>query len=346
MVGVDFGIAEDAFELRGATRQADLDLQFQLLAAYLTDPAYRAEAFERLRTSLRTQLDQLESTPAGVLGRDLPFLMHSGDYRWSIPDKAVLAATKPDDVRLALQDLMARGNIEVIVVGDTDIDKASAAVAATFGALPSRTNPLPVAARARQVSFPKPTAQPVTLTHAGRADQAMALLAWKTDDFFTDPQRARATRLVEQILRMRLIDEFRIVEGNTYSPSTDFVASQDYEHYGYVMSRVETPPDKVQKFYDETTKIAVAMRKDGVTDDELERARKPRIEALRKAQQTNQYWLGSLGGAQTDPRRLDAIRMTVTGLEKVTVADVKEAANLYLSDDRAWKLNVLPKAVH
>ncbi len=37
--------------------------QMQLLAAYMTEPGYRAEAFERMRTSYKTRLEQVSATP-------------------------------------------------------------------------------------------------------------------------------------------------------------------------------------------------------------------------------------------------------------------------------------------
>jgi hypothetical protein len=105
---------------------------------------------------------------------------------------------------------------------------------------------------------------------------------------------------------------------------------------------VEIPPAKIAGFYADVTKIAADLRNADVSADELERARKPRIEAIQKAQQTNEYWLGQLSGAEADPRRVDAIRASVAGLERVRAADVRRVAQQYLTDERAWKLIVAP----
>jgi zinc protease len=308
----------------------------------MTAPGFRPEAFERVRTAYETRLDQVSATPGGVLGHNLMQLEHDGDVRWRQPDKAEIANAKLSDLEALLRDPLANGDIEVVVVGDVTVDRAAAAVAATFGALPPRKSET-LSAKALEVRFPGPKQVPPALKHTGRADQAIAMLAWRTDDFYADTQRARAVRLAEQILRIRLTEQFRIAEGNTYSPGTDFEASEVFPHYGYVAARVETPPAKIPRFFDEVMKIAADMRSKGVTADELERARKPRIEALERAQQTNGYWSSALGGASRDPRRLQAIRDTITGMQKVTAEDVKKAAEMYLTDDRAWKLAVLPE---
>ena len=75
----------------------------------------------------------------------------------------------------------------------------------------------------------------------------------------------------------------------------------------------------------------------------MARAKKPALERLSKQRQTNEYWLVRLAGAQNDPRKLAAVRSVVTSLEKVTAADVQKAAQAYLGEGKAWRLEVLPK---
>ena len=141
----------------------------------------------------------------------------------------------------------------------------------------------------------------------------------------------------------RLVDQVRIAQGATYSPSADWDSSVVFPGYGYVSADVEVPPRLIPGFYDDVAKIAADLREKEVSADELERARKPRVEAIEKAQQTNEYWLGQLSGGQADPRRLDAIRASIAGLQRVTAADVRKAAQEYLAPDRVWKLVVKAK---
>ncbi len=130
----------------------------------------------------------------------------------------------------------------------------------------------------------------------------------------------------------------------TYSPSAGAVASTVFPHYGYISAEMEAPPEKLDGFFADVDKIAADLRTTPVTDDELQRAKKPALEALEKATATNEYWLNGLAGAQTDPRRLDMLRSAEAGLERVSAADVEKAAQAYLRDDAAWKLEIRPKA--
>ena len=338
----DFSVDDDAFVLEGATQPADLDTQLQLLAAYVAHPGWRPEGMQRMLTAAPTLLDQLEATPNGVLNLDLARLLHSGDPRWGVPARAQIAAETPADLKSLLQPALNKGPVEVVIVGDVSVDKAIVAVADTFGALPARepAGPEPAAS----VTFPAPSAAPLVLTHKGRADQAIGLVVWPTDDFLSDTQRTRNLSILGDVLQLRLTDQLRKAESVTYSPSASASASDVFTHYGYVSAAVEIPPAKLDGFFADVSAIVAALRDTDVSADELERAKKPAVDDLERRRQTNEYWLRALGGAQTDPRKLDAVRSSVAQLSGVSAADVRHAAQTYLVDSKAWKLEVKPQA--
>ena len=340
--GAGFSIDDDAFGFSGRTTPEDLDVQMQVLAAYVTEPGWRPQAFDRITNYGATLHDQYEATDSGVLRRDLAGLLHSGDRRWTFPSRQEIAQAKLEDLKNAIAPALAAGPIEVVIVGDTTIEKAIQATASTFGALPPRSTASgPVFGAG--VSFPAPVAAPVIRTHGGRADQAIAYLAWPADDFFADMRRARATQVMADVLKLRLTAELREKQGATYSPSVGYSASQTWTGYGYLAASMEVPPALMDGFFRDVAKIAADLRDTPVTADELARAKTPRLDALEKAKATNEYWLGQLTGAQADPRRLAATRSVTAQVESVTAADVQAAAQRYLIDAKSWKLVVRPK---
>lgn len=336
----NFSIDDNAFELKGATRPQDLDTQMQVLAAYVADPGYRTEAFERLRQSWLTALPQLAATPGGVLRRDFEGLIHGGDPRWSTPSEADLMAARPDDLKAMLEGPLTHAPVEITIVGDVTVDKAIAEVAATFGALPPRPTGETASAEGERILFPSPVAAPVILTDSGRADQAMAVIAWPVTDFYNDMQASRADMLAGQVFEDRVIDKVRIAEGATYSPETAVALSEAFPQYGVAYAAVEIPPQKIPGFFADVDQIITDMRDHGVTADELERARNPRVAGIVKAQLTNEYWLSRLAGSITDPRRLAIIRTTLPDYGKVTQADVQAAVRRYFVAGKAWQLVV------
>uniref|UniRef100_UPI00286A28A0 M16 family metallopeptidase n=1 Tax=Phenylobacterium sp. TaxID=1871053 RepID=UPI00286A28A0 len=340
--GAQFGIGDDAFVLSGATRPEDLDTQLQVLAAYASEPGWREQAFQRLKNSGKTIHDQYEATVSGVVSRDLSGLLHGGDERWVFPSRQEMADAKLENFKAEVAPALANGQIEVVIVGDTTVEKAVDAVARTFAALPPRPTPAPPPTAEIEVGFPAGVAQPVIRTHKGRGDQAVGYIAWRTNDFFANPQRARDTAVLGEVLELRLIEELREAQGATYSPNASYSHSFVWPGWGYVSASVEVPPDKLPAFFADVKKIASDLRTKEISADELARAKKPRLEQIEKARETNGYWLSELSGAQADPRRLDATRAMISGTERVTAADVKRAAEAVLKDETMWMFEVKP----
>jgi zinc protease len=343
--GARLSLTDDSFALTGATRTGDLPTQLQVLAAYLTEPAWREAAFLRIQAAGRTIHDQYESTDGGVLARDLQGIMHAGDRRWTFPSREEIAGADLADVKSAVMSQLRDGPVEVVIVGDVTVDAAIAQAAATFGALPPRRDATPASAEDRTVGFPKPSPRPVTLTHKGRSDQAIGYIAWPTTDLWEDTQAALDTAILREVMELRLTDELREGQGVTYSPQVTSQHSLVWKGWGYIAATVEAPPDKLGEFFADTVKIAEDLRAHEVSPDELRRAKQPRIESLQKARLTNGYWLDQLSDAQADPRRLDFIRELIPGTEKVTAADVMRAARMWLKPGAAFKLVVEPQSV-
>jgi zinc protease len=152
---------------------------------------------------------------------------------------------------------------------------------------------------------------------------------------------ARTMGILSDVLEIRLIEELREKQGATYSPNTLLNAGVAYPGYGYIGAAIETPPDKLPGFFKAVDDIAADLRDKPITQDELDRAKKPRIEGLLQQRQTNGYWLSVLSQVQADPRRLTPPRTVVEDIRSVTAADVQAAAREYLRAGQGWKLEVL-----
>ena len=338
---LNLGIGEDAFLLQGKTRPQDFATQLQVLAAYASDPAWRPTGWERLRAYSGTIQDQLASTPGGVFGRDAGALLRSGDRRWATPSREEMAASKIEDGKALLGAPLASGPIEIVITGDIAVDEAVRQVAATFGTLPPR-QPASFAPAALDVRFP--ASGLVRRTHGGRPDQGLVFIAWPTDGFFADQRRTRVLNVLSEVLELRLNEEIREKQGTTYSPGVSHNASQTFPAYGYLSAQIEAPPEKLGGFLADVAKIAANLRDTPITDDELQRARKPLVESVQRNKATNEWWLAQLANAQTRPETSVSIREGIAQYESITPADIQQAARRYLVDAKAWKMEVVPAA--
>lgn len=331
----------DSYTFSGATRPEDLQLEMQVLAAYLTDPGLRAAPFEQTKAVFPQILAQLGATPRGVFQRDVTGLLTSGDKRETTPTAEEVAALSLDEIRAGVPAALAHGPIEITVVGDVDVDAVIAAVGSTFGALPARgPAPTPPAGSTTR-RFPAPTATPVRLTHTGPAEQALAFTAWPTVDQVSDRTTARQLGILSDVLQLRLNDEIREKQGLAYSPSASSTSSDVFAGYGYMAVLAEVPPEALSKLFETVDAIAADLRDTPIGDDELNRARRPAVERLRRSMADNSYWLVQLSEAQSKPESLDQTRSQIATLEGVTAADLQRLAGEYLKPDTAWRAEIV-----
>ena len=336
-----FSIDGDAYQLSGATRPADLQLQMQVLAAYLTDPGLRPAPFEQIKAFFPQILTQQRATPGGAFGIQAAGLLASGDKRETVPAASDIAAFTLDELKQGVIQGMASGPIDIVMVGDVTVDDAIKAVASTFAALPARApaaQPLPGSDQRR---FPAPTAQPVRLTHSGPAEQALGYIAWPTTDSVDDRTEARKVNILAEVFKLRVLEEIREKQALAYSPRVASSSSDVFKGYGSIFVMAETAADKIPAFYAAVDAITASLRDAPVTEDELNRARLPVIESLRRSQAGNEYWLGQLEDLAAKPASLEQIQTHISDLESFTAADIQAAARQYLKADTAWKAEVV-----
>ncbi|MFN3228759.1 MAG: M16 family metallopeptidase [Asticcacaulis sp.] len=337
---LNFALREDEGSLNGATRPQDLRTQFEVLSAFLTEPGLRPEPFERIRNLAPVLFQQVMTQPQGVFSFKANAILRDGDKRWALPEQAELQAAKTDDIAAATRPLLQQAPFTVKVVGDIPLEKAIEEAARTFGALPSRGAERQPAKDSLSVRFPKPTGKPVVLTHKGRADQALAFAAWPTTDSITDTRRARALRLLSEVLSNRLLAEVREKQGASYSASASSSQSDIFPGYGYISVSAPVTAANVDGFYDTARSIAAALATGPITQDEIDRARKPILENWKNRQKDNQFWIGGLSLKAKD---LTDLRSYEADYQAITANELQTLAKTWLKPETFFAISVLPE---
>lgn len=330
----------DTVNFMALTRPADLTLEMQILAAYLTDPGLRPSALKKAQASYAQRLEQIEASPGGALRLHLQSLLASGDKRQATPDVATVESWTNEEFKASVLKSLARGPVNVTVVGDVSVDDAIAAVAGTFGALPERLPVEPVDPASTQMRFPAGTDTPVQLTHSGQPEQALGLVAWPTTDSVSDNTESRQLYVLSQVMQLRVTSEIRERLSIAYSPGMATNSSDTFPGYGYMLVQAETTPEKLATFFSAVDDIAASLRDAPPTDDELQRAVKPAIEHARRAMETNEYWVDQLREFNARPNEADQVRTYISDFEAATPADIQRLAQKYLVPGKAWRAEV------
>lgn len=342
-VGASLEDGTDHFAADATIAPKDLALQMQVLAAFVTAPGYRIEGEQRFRKAIPNFYAQLYATPGAALSAEIGGILSNNDPRFSFPERAILEAQSFERLRAVISDRLAKGAIEIAIVGDFDEDAAIKAVARTFGALPLREAEFRAYAEQRQRSFTGNLA-PRIIRHNGPDDQAMLLQFWPTSDD-SDLKRDLGMRLLAEILRLQLLEELRETLGATYAPSAASDMSINYPGYGVLRLASSAEPGQIETVTAAVNRITKGLRDAPVSEDLLERARRPLAERFANAPKGNGYWLALASRAQSRPERLDRARQAQNVLAAVTPADVQALARHYLVDAARLDVQVLPREV-
>ena len=334
-------LGEDRFEWSGTTRPEDLVLQMQVLAALVTDPGLRAGPWERSRADYGPGLERVVATPGGAWQLHSLGLLTSGDRRTDVPSVAEVQGTELKTLAPRLRDSIARGPIDVTMVGDVTVDQAIAATAATFGALPARGPRLVAPPAGLERRFPSDRVT-VQVHHTGPADQALGFAGWPTTDAIglEGTTQSRRLSLLGAVLNERALDEIRAREGLAYAPSARSTSSTVFPRYGYIGVTAQTTPEKLPAFFAAVDGIARELQEKPIGADELERTRGPLVETIRRALTNNYFWTSALGNFATHPEKAVTFPRLVSDIESATPADIQALARRFLRSDTIWRATV------
>ncbi len=336
-----FNVSGGAFDLGGTTTPEDLALQCELICAYLNDPGWREEGLDQFKKAVPEMYAGLEHEASGPLQlRFLPDL-YSGDARFGMPERASVDAVDLGMLREWLTPELKEAPLDVCIVGDVAVEDAAQIVAHTFGLLPKRRAAHDHAER-RKIAGPR-TGLEASYEIDTDTDRATVMLVFPTTD-----GRNAATRVALDLLASIIGDRIRIgvreTLGASYSPFAWSQTSTVYPGDGVISLYADCDPEKVEALLAACFSVTDALAKSGVSAEELERAREPKLNELRDALRTNGFWMEAiLEAAHSRPDALDEARNTLDLYRAVKEEEVTALAKQYLQRERVSQAVVSPE---
>ncbi|MEZ5680115.1 MAG: insulinase family protein [Erythrobacter sp.] len=341
-LGARFAARDDHFEIGGTTKPRDLELQFQLITAFLTDPGYRAEGLGSWRQGLPAFFARLGKTPSSAFGEAMRQIVADNDPRFSRQPLEAYQALDYEILRGTISDRLANGAMEIGMVGDFDEDAAIALVARTLGALPTREadfRPYDQGERVR--SFTADRGLKI-VRHGGEKDQALVNFMWPTADD-SDWDRSTRLTLLGRVARLMLTETLREELGKTYGAEVDASQSDAWTGFGTFMVGAQVDVKDVEATREALLATVASMRDGGIDQDLLDRALKPVLEAFENRLKKNSGWMSYVDRAQSHPQDITRFLEAKERYSAVTPEQLMETARAYLDPDAAVEFHVLPE---
>ena len=341
---VGFSVAEDAFTLSGSTTPEDLELQLQLLCAYLTAPGLRPEAERLFKAQLPAIYSKMKHTAAGSQSKINAFL-HGNDNRFVFPTQEQAESLTMDDVKNWVVPALKNETLELSIIGDLDEKILIPILAKTIGALPQRAEKKPdYSAERTLANIPNPPSEK-RYTFESRIPTGSAMVVWKGPGL--DQKSIGTTRrmgILSSILSNRMREKIREELGEAYSPYAGFRSEDTYKDIGYLLAVSPGKPEQAEKVGKIILEIGQKLADKGATEDELKRALEPRLSMLKKTLRENSYWLSIvMSHSQEQPYRLTWARERDQDYAKITVEEINALAKKYLGANNAYRFEIIPK---
>jgi zinc protease len=266
-------------------------------------------------------------------------MLFGGDPRFGQPED-VEAALEPDldALRAWLEPHLQNSAMEITVVGDVETDTAIDAVASVFGALDERAGEQEVFDPSVIVT---PEGESFTRRHEGPPDAGLAAGIWPMP-VSRDQSAAEAGQLLADVMSLKLTEQVREAEGASYAAQSGLALIRDLPNFGGLYAFTDPAPERIDEVLGMYKSIAAQMREGEISEDEMTRARNPRLENLRQSREENPYWLNLLSESQMEPEVLDRHRTQIEAVEAVTIEDIQALAEDYLTEDAMTAFTVRP----
>ena len=336
-----FGVADRYFGAAGAVAPADLVRQLQVMAAYATHPGYSENALRLFRRPLPELYARLDAVPGSALAVAMSSIMTDDDPRFALPPLKALQGADFAMLKTALGEALQQNRLEIALVGDLDEEAAIAAVARSFGALPTRADDgkdysaqLQPGWSAKRGNFDIP--------HNGEANQLAWNRVWTTTGD-NDQKTMQSMNLLARVATLRLTDELREKLGATYGVSAQSDMSNLYLQRGTFSVSTAGDPKDIATIESTVDQVISALVKSPVDPDVFERARKPVLESYADWKKQNNTWLGVVAETQTNPDRLNRFRKSEANFTSITAQDLWELAKRYLDKPADFTFRALPE---
>jgi len=327
-----------AAEVSGSCTPEELELSLQLMRAYLTDPGWRSEAFERAQSAWLESLAAEPTDLGATFARHWNLLTTHG-----LPQRR--AATLPeaqaltmDAVREWLAPVLANAAIELSIVGDVDEEQAAALSAAYLGSLSER-RPLRVTPELAAPGALQPVPAIMSGDHRVTVDasvrRAIVRLAWQTDDS-ADIHRARRLRMLAGVVSELLRKQLREELGEAYSPYASASSSDTYDGHGVFSMTVSVDAGRQDAVVPVLYDLITQLHEEGVSEELLTQVKEPSVRGLPAYLDGNGYWRDSvLAQSASQPERLRWADDMLEDYQAISAAELSALARSYLDRDQA-----------
>jgi len=324
----------------GSAAPAQLETALQLLYARFTTPGDDPEAFELMKRQLTAAVVNRLDSPEAVFSDKLEEVNTSGHYTskpLTVDRIATLDRSKM--VRFYKDRFTNAADFTFYMVGAFKVDEALPLLQRYVGGLPSAGS---AASTYKDIGLTFPGTTKEATVKKGSEPKGETVISFYAEPAANEPMEQERALAATDILELALRDILREELGQTYTVSVGLSQAPPQKGGGHVEVSFGAAPENIGKMTARVMDEVAKFKKDGPTEDQLNKVKETARRSYETSLKTNAYWLARFKAVtlyQQDPA---IIATRVDRINSLTLASVKDAFNKYFPTDRTTVVTLLP----
>jgi zinc protease len=326
----------------GSAAPAQLETALQLLYARFTQPGDDPEAFELMKRQLNAFVANRLDDPGTVFGDKIEEINTQSHYTSKpMTSERVNALDRSKMLAFYKQRFSNAADFTFFMVGAFKLDEAIPLIARYVGGLPSTGRP---SSNFKDVALNFPPKSQKDTVQKGREPKSETVISFFADPPGNDPMEQERALAATDVLEIALRDILREELGQTYTVSADLAQNLPQRGGGYIQVSFGASPENIDKMTARVMEEVERFKKEGPTEDLVNRAKETAKRNYETQLRTNPYWLGRLQAVNMWGQDPVIIAKRLERINALTAATIKDAFNKYFPSERQTVITLVPAA--
>jgi zinc protease len=180
------------------------------------------------------------------------------------------------------------------------------------------------------------------VVNKGQEPKSQTVITFFSDTGLDELEMHRL-RAATAILERHLRDQLREELGGTYSVGVDYSSTLPQGGYGTTDIQFGSAPDRAASLTETVMAEVERMRRDGPSEDDVQKVKETEKEGLETSYQQNGFWLGALQTAQMLGWDPISIAHRTQRTDTLTAQNIHDAFRKYFPTGRYTLITLMPE---
>jgi len=333
-------VGEMTENLSGSASPKDLETLFQLAYLMFTGARVDTTAFAAFRQNVTPFLANRGVDPGQVFSDTIQVTLAQNSFRARPISPATFGEVNAERAIAFHRDRFAdAGDFTFMFVGNVDTTALKPLVENYLASLPSTGRK--DSGTVKSMGPPKGVIEKTV--RKGVENKASTLIVFSGPCVYA-PENRFAMRTLIDAFQLRLIESLREKLGGTYSPGVSGSCSLSPRQEFTISVRFDSSPENVETLTKAVFALVDTLKTQGPTQSDVDRAREQIVRRREVELKQNGWWLSNVMGREQAREDIGGLLGPYDAMvRKLTVGQIKDAANRYLNTTNYARFVLLPE---